>query len=222
MRIISVVTFLLLVKFSFSQNPDVPIRTFPWQVAVAYNQMINPQSGISPESGFGCSFLRIFRNDKFFQPIVGLAYHKNHYFLSSYQPARNTSYRDIRFGLSSFSVPLLLRINVGKKVEFFAEAGPSLDLTFLRGKGREITYQPFSPALENAVNKGFGAAPVIMINLGGGVSIPWKSSRCILAAAYRNDAKQLLHLNTYPNPENYRNYLTISAGVNIRLKRLPK
>jgi hypothetical protein len=184
MRLLILLFFVLLVRIqSFAQN-DLFRHIEP---GVSLNHLTgNMEAG---ETGFGLSIRKIWFDAKKVNLISGLLFEKTKYHEDYLLCGPNCSYRDINFSLYSFSIPLMARLNFGKKHIFFIEGGPTIDVIPINhGKGTYHIYDMLTGvSSENEISGNFDHDYLYLgVNSGLGIIFPLSTINLLASLHYHN------------------------------------
>ena len=197
----------LIASNSFGQdNP----KTQKFELGVGINHLLS-KNEVEPKPGFGISIKRIWFSEKTINIVSGLLFEKTKYLDDYDQCGHYCYYKDMKFNVFSFSIPLMLRVNAGKKYKLFFETGPALEITPLKwGKGIEVLDPPLSTATESEISgdfehdiTGFG------MNIGIGISFPVKNYRFVLASTYHNSIQSIIE----DQQNELTEYFTVKLGI---------
>ncbi len=164
----------------FGQGKD---STFFFDTFAASVNMTYVRGGqVDSRAGFGLGLYRTMLPQKRVNLLLGLEYNYTSRFTGRLFKGKYSKAYDVTYSVSSISMPITVRGNVGKQVKFFLEAGVYFEVNIGgREKGTIITY--FYPSDENgkvyfketqynekddvsSINYGFSAGIGISIPLG--------------------------------------------------------
>ncbi len=193
---IKIVVLIGLIYFSiltFGQNKNA-IRLLDIEYSININNFQNQKNGINGKTGFGASIYRIWFTEKKYNLISGLVFNKLTFFDDYVKGGRYYDYENITFNIFSFSIPLFLRYNFGRKYKLFIESGPLIDIVpLIKGKGIKNNYTPFPPYYtkdHSTVIENFDHDKIKYgINIGTGLIFPIKNFNPIMGLYYHKDCK---------------------------------
>ena len=208
-NIIIIFSFCLLNFDLFSQE-SLKIPTIELGLGVNHLTKFND---VDTKIGFGLSVKRIWFPEKKINLISGLIFEKTKYFDDYVQCGQYCNYRDMKFNIYSFSIPLMLRANIGKIYKIFLETGPAFEIVpFKYGKGIEVTYPPMSSIVENEISGDFEHDLTDFgVNVGLGFIFPVNNLKLIFGSTYHNSIKAL----TQKKHNEFSEYFTLRLGVLI-------
>jgi len=185
------------------------------EFGISANRTIIKNDNISDRYGFGIGAYHSFLPDKMINVIVGMEYNRTSFVVSNIHGGHFYHYTDLTYHINYISIPLGLRINMGKKVKFFIETGGYADLIISSNrKGTIHTYYPDSSNLvvskDSQINEKAGYSSSTGVYFGVGLRIPISKYELII----KPDCK--LGLNLYLNrDEVYSRYVRLTAGFKI-------
>ncbi|MCD4679229.1 MAG: PorT family protein [Bacteroidales bacterium] len=210
MRIILINFVLWLIIFpSYGQN-NVKIRTIELGLGINH---LTKNSEADPKIGFGLAVKKIWFSEKKINLISGLNFEKIKYFDDYIQCGQYCNYKDMKFNIYTFSIPFMLRVNMGNTYKVIIEAGPTFEIIPLKyGKGIEVTYPPASSTTETDISgdfehdfTDFGA------NIGLGFLFPVNNLKIIISSTYHNSITSLIQMQH----DELAEYLSIKLGFLI-------
>jgi hypothetical protein len=164
-------------------------------------------------NGFGLGIYHSFFQKKTFTIIFGLEYNLT----SQLKKQMNISHfgysSNVTYTISTISIPVGLRLNIGKKIKYFAEIGGFLDINISSNSRGTTTLYSFSDSLYHTTSFNeyaklkncFGAY------LGLGVRIPISKYELIIVPDYKVGFNPL-----YSNQDIITNsYFRINVGLKI-------
>ncbi len=208
-----IILALLVIMFlpnSFCQ--DSPgIQKF--ELAIGSNHLLS-KNEIEPKPGFGVSIKKIWLPGKKINIVSGLLFEKTKYLDDDVQCGHYCYYKDMKFNVYSFSIPLMLRANTGSKYKLFIETGPALEIIPLKwGKGIEVLDPPLSSATENEISADFEHDIIgFGMNIGFGISLPVNNHRIVLGAAYHNSIQSIID----EQQNEFDEYFTVKLGISVK------
>jgi hypothetical protein len=208
---IILISLLFIIPASGQQKMRFPLGEF----GISANRTIIKNENISDRYGFGIGAYHSFLPDKMFNVIVGMEYNRTSYFIENLHGGHFDHYTDLTYHLNYISIPLGLRMNIGKKVKFFIETGGYADLIISSNrKGTEHTYYPDSSNHE--VYKDFkidekaGCSSSFGVYFGIGLRIPISKFELIIKPDYK------FGLNLYLDMDQvYSRYVRLTVGFKI-------
>ena len=186
-------TLLLVLSgiWVFAQQKDTTFffDTFAASVNMTYVR----GSRVDSRAGFGLGLYRTMLPKKRVNLMLGLEYNYTNRFTGRLIKSKYSTAYDVTYSVSSISMPFTVRVNMGKRVKFFLEAGVFFEVNIGgREKGTSVTW--FYPSGENdsiysketrynekadvsSLNYGFSA--------GIGISIPMGKHYLIIKPDYK-------------------------------------
>lgn len=211
------IAFLQIIFFmsynSYSQD-NTKRPTFEIQTGI--NHLVSNNSKFDLKFGFGLSIKRIWFSEKPINLITGFLFEKTKYTADYFQCGHFCHYKDMKFCIYSFSIPLMLRVNAGIGDKFFIEMGPSFEIIPINwGKGIEVLYPPLSSATETEISGNFEHD---LIDFGAnfeiGIKFPVKNYRMVLSALYHSSIRSIMI-----KPENdLTTYISVKFGICLNKK----
>ena len=177
--------FIVLSVQVFGQEKAEPILS-EFSISVNWS---NPMNDFTTKNiGFGIGAYHPFFSKHTANLIVGIEYNRTSQFVKYIHAGHNYSAYDLTYIINSISIPIGLRINIGKKNKFFFETGGFADLTI-------------------SSNENVGSC--VGIYFGMGFMIPVSKFELII----KPEAKAGLHdLNNYGV---HTSYIRLSVGLRI-------
>jgi hypothetical protein len=209
----SVVIFLLLAFCSQpapAQNNSV---FFFNEVSLSLNRTFEKNNAGNGRFGFGLGVYHVSLREKTVNLLFGFEYNRTTRFIDWMYEGHFAHSADITWSVNTLSIPFFVRVNAGKHVRYFAEAGVFLDLNIsARRKGTMYVYDyeewqkeeiyPFNDKPDiTTFNYGFSA--------GVGISIPISKIRLILRPDYKFVVKPVYDYYD----QIYNRYFMFSAGL---------
>jgi len=188
--------------FCISSQNSEHINFSP-EVALSLN--INHQQFFGTQLGFGVGVFHAFYNQKKCNLILGLQYDA---FIKRYDYFELGNFNHYN---SFFGIPLLFRVNFGKKVKFFIEPGIFCDLIIFS----RVKYRLYN---SNEMIELYFDKPDFGVSGGIGLRIPINKYEILLKGNYKWGMKYLFNNSFY---NSYNQYFRISVGfkANIAIKR---
>jgi len=208
----STIVLFLLITFYFTSIAQQDVFS-----SLEFGLSINHASGTidANKIGFGLSIRKIWFNDKNLNLISGLLFDKTKYFEESMNSGTNCSYRNMNFSRYLFSIPVLGRLNLGKRVVFFCQAGPTLEIVPLKwGKGIQSTYFPLTATTDVKNISGDFEHNYLNLNIhsGIGLAFPVSKIKLITSVSYN---KLIVPIISHGFDEQ-NDFISLILGISIK------
>lgn len=181
---------------------------------VSYNGTLVDDENTSNGHGLGIAGFIRFPFDNGLEPRFGLAYNRTTQFKNLMYARDNYFLTDVKYQLGFFSLPIMLRYNMGEFTQFFVEAGGFVSLSaHSRSRGTEHFEQfnettgevenytrDFKGEAGNRNNYGF--------QLGLGLKFPVNAHKAYVRLGYHHGFNDLYPFEQYL----YNRYFNISVG----------
>ena len=116
------------------------------EISVSVNRTTLDNGNVSGRFGFGLGVYKSWRNESWFNIVAGASYQKTGFFGKNVYNGHFSHVTDVDYNVHTVSVPVSIRLNVGRKTKFFLEPGAYLDLNLAGNrKGTFYSYAPGSP-----------------------------------------------------------------------------
>lgn len=210
------VTILIFFQsyLSFSQEEKFPLIFNEFTVAV--NRTTIQNLNTNGRFGFGLGLSRTWFDSYWANLVIGLSYDKISFFQKTAYIGHFASYNDITYNLHGFSIPVLGRFNIGKKVKCFLETGLFADF-YVSGNRRGTFSSILSGADPNTVTKKekYGVSGINGgVTVGIGTRIPVKSNELLIKLDYLFSFREL-----GDGQDNFFNrYIRLSFGFRLLQK----
>jgi len=196
---------------SFSQEKKFPLIFNEFTASV--NRTAVQSANISDRFGFGLGLARTWFDTHWANLVIGLSYDKISFFQKTAYIGHFASYNDITYNLHSFSIPVMGRFNIGKKVKFFLETGPFLELNM--SGNRKGTFSSTSPVVDPIPlikKEKYGVSGINGgVTAGIGTRIPVKSNELLIKLNYLFSFREL-----GDEKNNFFNrYIRLSVGFRL-------
>ncbi|MDL2296857.1 PorT family protein [Bacteroidales bacterium OttesenSCG-928-C03] len=206
---------LLSSSHIYAQETETKM-SFPAEVMLSLNRT-TPSYGEQGRFGFGIGAYSVLFSQKRCNLILGLEYNKNNLFVEYI----NTNGKwgggnyNTTYSINNIGIPVCFRVNMGKKVIFFIEAGAFFDFA-IWGKG-DGTYKLVRYNLDSTITrieKPFNdkvsyKAPNVGIQGGVGLRIPVQKHEILIKGDYKWGIRKLIDsYSTYI----HNSYWRFSAG----------
>lgn len=209
----SLFIFLLIHLCSTFYGQDVNEWFFD-EASVSFNRTDLADYNTENRNGFGIGVYHSFFGDKMANLIFGIEYNRTNQFKRSMYEGHYAQATDVTYHLNMASFPVGGRLNIGKKVKFFIEAGGYADLmlkstrtgfmhTYFPDENDQIVYKTY-PIDEKAK-----LSSVVGVYSGAGVKIPVFSFAVIIKGDYKFGLGELYsYIDSINN-----SYWRISVGI---------
>ena len=141
--------------------------------------------------GFGFGIYRCFLSEKTVNIITGLEFNLTSLFRNKLYESHFSQATDVSIHISSLSLPLSARVNFGRKLKIFIEAGAFLDLNVgAYEKGIMHTYAPdFNNTILYTESKFHRKTQVNSLNygpcVGAGLKVPFLKHEMLIKADFK-------------------------------------
>lgn len=215
-KLILLLNLLLISNIFFAQDEPKKFRFPINEYRVSANMTTTRDVFTENRTGFGLGVYRTGDRNKLLNVVAGLEFNKTRQFKTVFYEKKNESMLNATYSTSCFSLPVGLRINLGKKVKFFAEAG--IFGEYLSASRKNGVYQ-----MSNSQQKMDDNAYLGKMNYGfyGGIgtTIPMGKVFMVIKADYQFGLADLHPYQddpfySYTNPF-YNRYLRLSLGIKL-------
>ena len=214
MRELLTYIFVFSCMIVFGQQDD--LSDIVNEIDVSVNRTLSTRhSEYSEQFGFGVGAKHIFMKSKKLNLVTGMEYNLNRFQIDHLYDGHWSYLTDVRHTLHNLSIPLYVRWNFGKKINFFVEAGGFIDL-IIDGKRSGTRHTASSNLTGEAVSDFEDEGAVYSTisygaSMGFGVSFPLEGCRIFI----KPDCKLgLVDLNYYP-PSVINSSLRINLGIQL-------
>jgi hypothetical protein len=131
----------------YAQEPDNEKKIIPIEFTFSLNRTTVPFKEASGKFGFGAGVYLRFFNQERCHLITGIEYNRNRQLFESVSTPTNSCsevYYDVIYSMNNIGIPVFLRVNIGKKVIFFTEAGAFFDFIIF-SKEKKYKMPNFGP-----------------------------------------------------------------------------
>jgi hypothetical protein len=206
-----IVGFVFLAIQSFGQDST---KFFFDEFKLSANRTMLSDYNTKDRYGFGIGLYHSFFQKKTSNIMFGLEYNLTRQFKKQMYEAHFANSSNVTYTINSISIPVGLRINIGKEIKYFAEIGGFVDLTISSNrKGTMTTNNPLD-SLNRPYNYSFNENAKLTntygVYLGLGVRIPISKYELIIAPDYKLGLHQL---DSYYDITN--SYFRINVGLKI-------
>jgi hypothetical protein len=170
----------------------------------------------SDRYGFGTGAYHSFLSGKKINLIFGTEYNRTSHFIKNMYEGHFANSTDLTYNINCISIPVGLRINVGKITKFLIETGGYADLIISSNrKGTMHTYLPDSNY--HLVNKNFKIdekvelSNTVGVYFGIGLRIPISKNELIIKIEYKFGLNELY---SYMD-DIYNRYFRLTVGFKI-------
>lgn len=129
--------YLLSIIISTSISAQVPLKDIFSEFSLSINRTYQKNNdNMEGRSGFGAGIYHSFMPGKTLYILTGLEYNYTSQFKKYEYQGHFASSSDITYQIHNISIPLGIRVNIGKKTKVFCEAGGFADLNiFSKSEG---------------------------------------------------------------------------------------
>jgi len=185
----------------FSQESDSSKKVvFPFEITFSLNRTTVADGNKHNRFGFGAGFYYPFFNEKRCNLIVGLEYNRASLFvdyLNTNGKWGGGNYKTT-YTINNIGIPVCFRVNMGRKVIFFVEAGTFFDINFGSEKGTfKITINnPIDSTTtkieEQFNNKKIFRSPNLGVQGGIGLRVPVGKHEILFKGDYKFGVRNLI------------------------------
>ena len=223
MKKLGLIFFITFSSITFSQNEipdDFIFSQIVNEVNISGNISTISNTNTTNKFGGGLGIYHVFLEPSFFNILLGFEYNFTSQYLKYYGEG-HTTYRNAIHQLHNFTIPLILRFNVGRKNKVVFELGPYMENTIFNGLGDvhywSYTYSSISENQKFHIGNGVSGGVLASI----GMKIPLKENlKMILRMTYHYGLGYYYQNKTignyFPNQ-----YLKLSIGLNWARKYNP-
>jgi hypothetical protein len=202
---------LLLAVVSLQGQDSVPVHESEFYVSG--NRTILKNENTNGRFGFGAGVLFVAHAQQRINIVAGLEYNRTSQFKKYMYNGRYSSLTDVTYHLNFITLPLAMRINIGKQKRFFVEPGLFGDLVIspkMEGTQTSYSYEEGSFGSQTSeISRGADVSSAFGLSFGLGVRVPAGNMVLIL----RPDVK--VAINTlYDYQETITNrYVRLNVGI---------
>jgi hypothetical protein len=202
---------LLLGVVSLQGQETVPVHEREFYVSG--NRTILKNENTNNRFGFGAGVLFVAHAQQRINIVAGLEYNRTSQFKKYMYNGRYSSLTDVTYHLNFITLPLAMRINIGKQKRFFVEPGLFGDLVIspkMEGTQTSYNYEEGSFGSQTSeISRGADVSSAFGLSFGLGVRVPAGNMVLIL----RPDVK--VAINTlYDYQETITNrYVRLNVGI---------
>jgi len=206
---LAIVVLLFLTIQSFGQDST---KFFFDEFKLSVNRTLLSDNNTNDRYGFGLGVYHSFFQKSIPNIILGFEYNFTSQLKKQMYEAHYENSSNVTYTINSISIPIGLRINIGKTIKYFAEVGGFVDLVISSNrKGTMTTYYPDTLSKTFAFNENAKLSNIYGVYLGLGVRIPISKYELIIAPDYKFGLKPL---ESYHDDINNA-YLRITVGLKI-------
>jgi len=207
---LTIVGLVLLAIQSFGQDSTM---FFFDEFKLSANRTMVSDYNTNDRYGFGIGLYHSFFRKKTSNILFGLEYNLTSQFKKQLYEGHFANSSNVTYTINSISIPIGLRLNIGKEIKYFAEIGGFVDLTlFSNRKGTMTTYNALD--LSNRTytfNENAKLTNIYGVYFGLGVRIPISKYELIIAPDYKFGLHQL---DSYYDITN--SYFRINVGLKMK------
>ena len=209
-------TFGLLALLAFGVAGQKKEEFIFNEVFVSVNNAAAEKANITKSFGAGICMNRAFWTEKQFNLIAGLGFNHNRQFMAHMHQSHFAYALDVNLQINTLTVPVGVRLNLGKKLKILVEAGVFADLilsghrsgvmhSYYPDENNQIVYT------QKAFDKRFVFSSTYGLFSGIGVRIPLAKYELVLKPTYFFGIPSL-----YSHGESiYGRYLSFQIGLNF-------
>jgi len=141
------ILFFIIVSSQFLYTQELEKKTlYSLEVMISLNRTTVADENTHNRFGFGAGLYYPFFDQKRCNLVVGLEYNKNNMFFEYISAGKYSTKYNTTYNINNIGIPVCFRVNMGKKVFFFVEAGTFVDFAISRReKGMyHIIYFPYT------------------------------------------------------------------------------
>lgn len=214
MRFFALILIFIVISI-FASGQD-SVKFFFNEFTISANRTNMKDDNTEDRYGFGFGAYHSFFPDKIVNLIPGFEYNRTSQLKKSIYEGHFANATDLTYTLNCISVPVGLRINIGKKTKFFAETGGYADITISSNrKGTFHTYYPDSNYhvvyKDYQIDQKAGLLNSFGLYFGIGLRIPIYKYELIIKSDYK---RGLNNLDTYM-ANIYNTYFRLAVGLKI-------
>jgi hypothetical protein len=206
--------FLLLISLCNSFYAQDVNELFFDEATISFNRTNLEDDNTSNRNGFGLGVYHSFWPDKMVNLTFGVEYNRTNQFKGSMYEGHYATATDLTYHLNLASFPLGVRLNMGKKIKFFIEAGGYADL-MIKSTREGFMHTYFPDDNNQVVNKTFPIdekvklSSIMGVYSGLGIRIPVSSFELVIKGDYKYGLQDLYsYMDTIENI-----YWRISVGI---------
>lgn len=184
------------------------------EVSISFNQTNLADSNTENRNGFGVGVYHSFFPENSVNLTFGIEYNRTSQFKHSMYEGHYATATDLTYHLNIASFPLGARLNIGKKIRFFIEAGGYADLV-VKSTRKGIMHTYFPDENGQVVNKTFPIdekaklSSVMGVYSGLGIRIPVSTFEMVIKGDYKLGLQDLYsYMDSITNT-----YWRISIGI---------
>ena len=181
--------FLLILLCNSLYAQDVNEWFFD-EASISFNRTNLVDDNTENRNGFGLGVYHSFFADKMANLIFGIEYNRTNQFKKSMYEGHYATATDLTYHLNMASFPLGARLNIGKKIKVFIEAGGYADL-MLKSTRTGFMHTYFPDENDQIVNKTYPIdekaklSSVMGVYSGLGIRIPVSSFEVVIKGDYK-------------------------------------
>jgi len=209
--------FLLMILFPLLSNGQKSKPFFFDECNISINKTILKDENTSDKIGFGIGMYRNFMADKKVNILFGFEFNQSNQLKKNMYEGHYAYSTNVTYSINSLSIPLAARLNVGKKIKFFIEAGGCIDLNISSKKaGVMHSMIPISNNQRENIDIEFnGKANLSGLNYGPsagiGFRIPFAKHEMIVKMNYKYGMNELAD----DKDPIYNKYIRIMLGFKL-------
>jgi hypothetical protein len=181
------------------------------EISVSLNRTDVENDNTEDRFGFGAGIYHLFLEEKSLNVLIGLEYNYTAQYKKYGYSSHFSHSEDMTYHINSLSVPIGLRVNIGKKTKYFIEAGGFGDFTLYSSeKGTGYSYPPDSNYhyTEFQIDEKAGLDSSFGVYLGLGVRIPVSKFDLVIKSDYKVGLNEINY-----GPEMYLRYIRLMVGL---------
>jgi hypothetical protein len=209
--------FLILIPLCHSLYAQDVNELFFDEASISFNRTNLANDNTENRNGFGLGVYHSFFAKSTLNLTFGVEYNRTSQFKLSMYEGHYAHATDLTYHLNMASFPLGVRLNIGKKIRFFIEAGGYADL-MLKSTREGIMHTYFPDENDQIVYKDYPIdekaklSSVMGVYSGLGIRIPVSTFEIVIKSDYKLGLQDLYsYMDTVNNT-----YWRIAAGIRIK------
>lgn len=186
------------------------------EASASINRTSVKDSNTENRTGFGFGVYQSFRDSQKVDILVGLEFNRTRQFKNNMYGGSFSTYSDIEYRYSWFTIPVFARVNFGDRIKCFGSAGFFGDIPLeARAKGivRAISYNENGEIVVTTAESDripVDVKPTFGGSLGFGAVFPVSTVRIVVKTNYKFN---VLNISGAPMQQIRNNYFSVGVGV---------
>jgi hypothetical protein len=208
--ILSAILILIIIP-SFGQQDSALLFN---EFRLSINRNGSFTSNTREKFGFGAGAYHTLKANEMIDVLFGFEYNRTSQYLESMYEGHFANSTDLTYTFHSFSIPIMARTTVGRKVKFFVDAGPFVDFILAANrKGTRHTYSHDENGHLELKEYDFServkvSYPIYGVSVGLGIKIPLLKHEFLV----RTESKYGINTISQGKESMYNRYYTLSIG----------